>query len=151
MTTESQVKLERYSTIEKEADAFGRVIGVRRLKPSEQTKVAGMCAELVGSDEVDEYKDQIDDEGNPILDEAGNPVKVLTGNKALIPHRTPLLIACSVCMIDDARIPFPKNRGELDAIYDRLDVEGLTAAGIAVSRLAKAEMSPKDRADAAKN
>src|SRR5258708_373658 len=77
MTTESEVKLARYSTIEKEADEFGRVIGVRRLKPSEQTKVSGFCADLTGSDEM--------------ISE--------TGAKILIPHRVPLVVAAAVCMI----------------------------------------------------
>jgi hypothetical protein len=113
MTTESEAKLARYNTIEKEADDFGRVIGVRRLKPSEQTKVAGMTADLTGHEE------------------ALNP----EGDKVQVSHRLPLMIAAAVCMIDDARIPFARNRGELDAMYDRLDVEGLAAAGRALVRL----------------
>ena len=128
MTTESEAKLARYSTIEKEADAFGRVIGVRRLKPSEQTKVAGMCSDLIGADEI----------------------LNADGEKTLIPHRMPLLIVSAVCLIDDARIPFPRSRGELDAIYDRLDVEGLTAAGKAMVRLNEAE-SANNPIDEAKN
>ena len=46
MSTESEVKLARYKTVEKEADAFGRLIGVRRLKPSEQTRLADRAAIL---------------------------------------------------------------------------------------------------------
>lgn len=118
MSTESEVILARYKSIEKEADSLGRIIGVRRLKPSEQTKVSGMCADLTGSDEV------INEE---------------TGEKILIPHRMPLLVAASVCLISDGSgetpIPFPRNRSELDAIYDRLDVEGLAAASAAIGRL----------------
>ncbi len=49
MQTESEIKIARYQTVEKEADGFGRLIGVRRLKPSEQTKLAGMTADLTGS------------------------------------------------------------------------------------------------------
>lgn len=113
MTTESEAKLARYSEIMKEADAFGRVIGVRRLKPSEQAKIAGMTSELVGYDEL--------------LNESGAKVQV--------PHRMPLLLAAAVCMIDDSHIPFPRNRGELDAIYDRLDLEGMEAAGKAWLRI----------------
>jgi hypothetical protein len=127
MTTESETKLARYNAIEKEADAFGRVIGVRRLKPSEQTKVAGMCADLTGSDDV--------------LNENGEMVQVQ--------HRMPLFIASSVCMIDEARIPFPRNRAELDAIYDRLDVEGIAAAGKAMVRMNPTEIA--DPLDEAKN
>lgn len=113
MSTESEAKLARYNSVEKEADGFGRVIGVRRLKPSEQTKVSGMCSDLGGSDEV-----------------IGPD-----GNKMTVPHRMPLLIAAAVCMIDDLRVPFPRNRGELDAMYDRLDIEGIQAAGTALVRL----------------
>jgi hypothetical protein len=128
MTTESEAKLARYNAIEKEADAFGRVISVRRLKPSEQTKVAGMTADLTGSDEV--MNDQ--------------------GERVMIQHRMPLMIASAVCMIDEARIPFPRTRGELDAIYDRLDVEGLTAAGKALTRLSEVE-GAENPLDSAKN
>lgn len=127
MTTESDVILARYKQVEKEADALGRVIGVRRLKPSEQTKVAGMCSDLTGSDEVINEK---------------------TGEKVLIPHRVPLLVASAVCMIDDVHIPFPRNRAELDAIYDRLDVEGLTAAGTAMGRLNQSEHTEDPIAEA---
>src|SRR5665811_579818 len=111
MTTESEIKLARDSAVEKEADAFGRVIGVRRLKPSEQTRAAGMTSDLTGSDEI----------------------VTAEGEKILVPHRIPLLIASAVCMIDEARIPFARNRGELDAIYDRLDAEGLIAASAALA------------------
>lgn len=113
MTTESEAKLARYSTVEKEADEFGRVIGVRRLKPSEQTKVAGMTADLTG------HEDAVTPEGERVK----------------VSHRLPLMMAAAVCMIDDVRIPFARNRGELDAMYDRLDVEGLAAAAKAMARL----------------
>lgn len=114
MSTESEVILERYKAREKEPDALGRVITVRRLKPSEQSKVAEYCKDLTGSDD------------------AVNPS---TGDKVSIPHRMPLLVAAAVCMIDDVHIPFPRDRGQLDAIYDRLDVEGIAAAGAAFGRL----------------
>jgi len=113
MPTESEVKIARYNQVEKEADALGRLIGVRRLKPSEQTRLAGMTGDITGSEEV--------------LDQEGN--------KVLIPHRMPLMLTASVCMIDDVHIPFPRTRGELDAMYDRLDVEGLAAVGRASIRL----------------
>lgn len=115
MSTESEVIKARYSTVEKEADALGRVIGVRRLKPSEQTKVAGMCSDLIGGDEVTSE----------------------SGEKVMIPHRLPLLIASAVCLINDSPIPFPRSRGELDAVFDRLDAEGLAAAGKAMARLSE--------------
>jgi hypothetical protein len=54
-------------------------------------------------------------------------------------HRLVMIVVASVCYISDengeVRIPFPRNRGELDAMYDRLDREGLGAAGRAMKRL----------------
>src|SRR5258706_12161539 len=113
MTTESEAKLARYSEIAKEVDEWNRIIGVHRLKPSEQTKIAGMTPDLSGYDEM------INDKGE----------------KVQISHRMPLMLAAAVCMIDDAHIPFPKNNGELYAIFDRLDEEGIKAAGKAWVRL----------------
>lgn len=112
----------------KEADAFARVIGVRRLKPSEQTKLAGMTADLTGSDE------------------ATGP----DGEKVQVSHRLPLLIAASVCLIDEIHIPFPRNRGELDAMYDRLDAEGIAAASRGMVRLSST-LAVTDPIDEAKN
>ena len=128
MHTESEIKLARYKTVEKEADAFGRVLAVRRLKPSEQTKLAGMTADLTGSEE------------------AIGP----DGEKVQVSHRLPLMIAAAVCMIDEVHIQFPRDRGGLDAIYDRLDAEGLAAAGRAVVRL-NATLAATDPLDEAKN
>jgi len=136
MTTESEAKLARYNTIEKEADAWNRVIGLRRLKPSEETKLAGMTPDLTGFEEA--------------LNEKGETIRVS--------HRLVMMVVASVCYISDengeVRIPFPRNRGELDAMYDRLDREGLGAAGRAMARLnpppAEGE-EPKDPLDETKN
>jgi hypothetical protein len=113
MSTESEIKLARYSEKAREADALGRVITVRRLKPSEEGKISEMLNGMVG------YEELTNDEGEVIK----------------ISHRMPYVISASVCQIDDAFIPFPRNRAELDAIYDRLDREGLTAAGKAFVKL----------------
>lgn len=129
MATESETKIARYNETSKEADEFGRIIAVRRLKPSEQTRIGGMTAELSGHDEM------INDKGE----------------KVQIPHRMPLMIAAAVCQIDDSPIPFPRNRAELDAIYDRLDVEGLAAASKAFIKLNVADLSGIDPLDQAKN
>lgn len=129
MTTESEIKLARYSEVQKEADQFGRMIGVRRLKPSEQTRLAGMTSDINGYDEI-ETED---------------------GQKIQVSHRMPIMIAAAVCLIDDVRIPFPKSRGELDAIFDRLDAEGMAAASRAVVRLTESSDTPEDQKDAAKN
>ncbi|SHG91768.1 hypothetical protein [Bradyrhizobium erythrophlei] len=127
MTTQSEIILARYKRVEREADAFGRLIGVRKLKPSEQTKVAGYTADLSGADEV----------------------FTPDGRKVNFPHRIPLLVAAAVCEIDNLPIPFAKSRAELDAIYDRLDEEGLAAASRAVARLQVDAVT--DPNDAAKN
>lgn len=113
MSTESEVKLARYKQVEKEADDFGRLIGVRRLKPSEQSRLQGMIADVVGFDEIE----------------------TSDGTRIPIPHKVPLMLAASVCMIDDVHVTFPKSRAELDAIFDRLDREGVEAAGKAGVRL----------------
>ena len=113
MSTQSEVILARYKRVEREADSLGRLIGVRRLKPSEQSKVSGYTADLTGYDEV----------------------TTQDGQKINFPHRMPLAVAAAVCEIEGSPIPFARNRGELDAIYDRLDVEGLSAASRAVARL----------------
>lgn len=128
MTTQSETILSRYRHVEKEADSLGRVIGVRRLKPSEQAKAVGFTEDLNGSDEV----------------------FAPNGQKMLVPHRLPLLLAAAVCQIDDAMIPFPRSRGELDAIYDRLDEEGIAAASRAVAKL-QGEAAPVDAKEEAKN
>ena len=134
MTTESEIKLARYSTVEREEDAFGRLIGVRRLKPSELAKATGMTEDLGGSEEM------------PERDENGN----LTGNTITIPSRLPLQVAAAVCEIDQIKIPFPRNRGELDAIYDRLDKEGMDAASKAFVRLMQSD-AQVDQKEEAKN
>jgi hypothetical protein len=113
MSTQSEIILERYRRVEKEADDLGRLIGVRKLRPSEQTKVAGYTSDLSGSDEFVGPK----------------------GEKILMPHRMPLAVAAAVCEIDGMPIPFAKSRAELDAIFERLDEEGLAAASRAIARL----------------
>ena len=128
MLTESEIILARYRQVEKEADVLGRVIGVRRLKPSETTKVASMTADVTGSDDV-----------------IGE-----NGEKTAVQHRLPLMIAAAVCMIGETHIPFARNRAELDAIYDRLDSEGLSAAARALARL-QAQVVIASPLDAAKN
>ena len=115
--TESEIKIARYRQIEREADSFGRVIGVRRLKPSEQTKLVGMTDDLQGFDLTE------------VTDENGSIKKIE------VPHRGPLMISAAVCEIDQNPIPFPRSRGELDSIFDRLDAEGLAAAVKAMVRL----------------
>lgn len=133
---EAEVKRARYTAIEREPDAMGRVIGVRRLRPSEQMKISGLTPELVGSDEIEAV--------DPDTGEK-------TGEQIKVSHRLPLQVAASVCEIDRVYIPFPKSRGELDAIFDRLDLEGMSAAMKAFARLTKNDPMPAEILDAAKN
>lgn len=86
----SQEAIDRYKKIERRSDALGRVIGVKRLKLSQQLRIEEFAP---------------------------------TDGKTYLP-----MLAAAVVEIDDQKIPFPKNRAELDAIMDRLDSEGITAA-----------------------
>jgi hypothetical protein len=143
--TETDTRLARYRAVEREADTFGRIIGVRRLRPSEKTKLMSFTADVTGSDMIDEIVDEtvpaLDLNGNPVLDDEGNPVlektgnRVKTGNKLEMSHRLPLMIVASVCEVDKFRVQFPRSRQELDGTYDTLDDEGLAAASRAFARL----------------
>lgn len=117
------LRLSRYREIEREADTWGRIIGVRRLKPSEQTRVDGYTPELSGHNIIE--FDVFDDDGKPTGEK----------RKQYISHRSPMIFAASVCEIDHNPIMFPRSRQELDANYDMLDGEGIAAAAVALARL----------------
>jgi len=129
--TEKEAKA-RYDHREKEADILGRIITVRMLRPSETTRIIGMTPELAGF------------EARPPRDGDSSAVLAMS-------YRWPLMLTANVCDIDGAFIPFPKNRGELDAMYDRLDTEGLFAAGKALNRLYDAVQPLLPTLDEAKN
>lgn len=95
--TPSEEIINRYKPSDAEADAFGRLIRVRRLRMSEHVK----------------------------LDEMGEGLA----------SRGPAVLAAMVCEIDGTHITFPKNRGELNAILDSLDIEGIEAANKALRKL----------------
>lgn len=124
----SEEIIQRYNKIERELDALGRTIGVRRLKPSQQMKLQGMTADLDGENV----------QTNPE-----------TGAEMRIPMRAPAFIAAAVAEIDGAPIPFPRNRAELDSMLDALDSEGLDAAATALARLTTGDV--EQGMDAAKN
>jgi hypothetical protein len=126
----SDIIRQRYRQVEREADALGRVIGVRRLNPADQAKITGLTADLNGYDLIPR------EDGEP-------PIRLA--------HRMPLIMAAAVCEIDGNPIAFPKTRGELDAILNRLDTEGLEAVGKAAARLGEAEMALSAKREAAKN
>jgi hypothetical protein len=51
--TPSQEIIGKYSQIEREADALGRLIGVRRLRISEQIKISEMTPNLEGNSDIE--------------------------------------------------------------------------------------------------
>lgn len=102
----------KYNRIEFHPDESGRLIGVKQLKLSEQLKIQEMAPGLEGT----------------TLTEGDD------GKMIELPKTLPLIMAASVRKIDDQDIPFPKDRRSLDAILDRLDTEGLAAAGIALGK-----------------
>lgn len=120
---------ERYNKVEKVADKLGRLIGVRRLKPSEQLKIEEMA---------------------PGLDGERRTVGP-DGSEVSVSRRAPLSLAASVCQINDIPIPFPKRREELDAILDRLDSEGLEAVVEGLIKLGENIDVSKDPVAEAKN
>jgi hypothetical protein len=125
MTTATEARLARYKQVEREADEFGRIIGVRRLKPSEMGKLTGYTSDIAGFDEHTR--------------EDGTVVKV--------DRRTPYMVIAMICEVDGTHIPFARNRGELDSMYDSMDQEGLVAASKAVGRLTiDAVENPKEEA-----
>ena len=111
--TPSEEKIARYTKIERASDEFGRVIGVHHLRLSQILKVEEMTPALDGA--------------SASTDEDGEKIE--------IPKRTIPFLAAMVCEIDGTPIPFPRNRGELDAILDRLDNEGVRAANAALQKL----------------
>ena len=116
----------KYNRVERVADPRGRVIGVKRLKPSQQLRVEEYSSGLTGSQAF------IDEE---------------SGQQVEIPRRTILFYAAAVCEIDDTPIPFPRNRGELDAMLDTLDDEGLTAVSVALAKMAASAKGAEDASD----
>ena len=124
----------KYNRIERVSDSLGRVIGVRRLKPSQQLRVEEFAGNLTGTVTMTD-------------DRSGKSIEV--------PRRFPLMIAAAVCEIDETPVPFPKTRAELDAVLDVLDEEGMAAVVEAFGKIneentAQAE-SLKDEAELAKN
>ena len=126
---------DRYNESAQATDVFRRVIVVRRLRPSQQSKIEGMMHDLAGSIEV--------------TDEA-------TGKKGHIPRATRHFIAAAVREIYDVDgvhkvYPFPNSRAELDAVFDYLDNEGVDAAGEALFTLMLKNPSQAETREEAKN
>jgi hypothetical protein len=117
--TPSEERINRYIEIAREADAVGRLIGVKRLKISQQLKIEEMTPALDGS----------------------ATLTTPDGQEMKIPRRSIPMIAAAVCEIDNVPIPFPRTRGELDAMMDRLDSEGFAAAAAAFGKLNPTELN----------
>lgn len=139
-TEEIEARRAKYNRIERAVDEMGRTIGVKMLKPSQRTRVEELAPGLDG------YNVIVDD------DRASKTY----GRELKIPKIVNLMVAAAVCEIDGSPITFAKNRPELDAILDRLDTEGLTAANEAMSRFYVEEIAEggeqgQGGPDAAKN
>jgi hypothetical protein len=105
--------VDRYKQVERVADARGRLITVGRLRLSQKLKISGMTQDLEGSYEV----------------------KGPDGSTFDLDRRFQPMLAAMVREIDGLRCAFPRNRGELDAILDTLDEEGLAAVIGATAKL----------------
>lgn len=133
MVTKSEDILARkakYDRIERVTDKTGRVIGVHRLKPSQQLRIQELAPGLDGM--------------TTMTDES-------TGKTISVPKITPLAIAASVAEIDGSPFPFPRSRGELDMMIDVLDDEGLTAAAAGLANLSSDDSDGADNKESAKN
>ncbi len=119
--TPSEEIIQRYARIERAVDSFGRKIGVRKLKLSQQTRVAEWTPGLDGSQDITIPPDPV----------TGTPAREVS-----IARRAQMLVIASVCEINDVMRVFPRNRGELDSLADYLDEEGLIAAMTAYARFA---------------
>lgn len=117
-TEEIAARKAKYARTEYHDDELGRKIGCQRLKPSQQMRVMELTAGLDGVNEM-------------VVDD---PESELFGKTIMMSKRMPLELAASVREIDGTPIPFPKTRAELDAIFDRLDTEGVNAAGQALAK-----------------
>ena len=130
-TDEIAERQRAYNKIEHVTDTYGRAIGVKRLKPSQQLLVQEMAPMLEGTTPV-----QDDDSGETIQ----------------MPRISPLILAASVCEVDGSPITFARSRAELNSVLDMLDGPGLRAAAEGLAMLqASAAGVEGTGVDAAKN
>jgi hypothetical protein len=115
---EIKARADRYNRVEREADVWGRIIGVRRLKGSEEMRIIGMTPDVDGTEPA------------IVVDDKTGMEKTIQ-----IAKRAPFFIAAMVCEVDGIPFTFPKTRGELDSVFDRLDREGRDAAVKAIVRM----------------
>lgn len=124
MRTLAEIK-ETYQKIERVADSVGRMIGVKKLKVSQQLRLNELTPMLDGSIELTKPD----------------------GSKLEMPRRTYPMLAASVVEINGNPIPFPKTRGELDSMIDELDEPGLLAVVIALAKLSPADLEEGETSD----
>jgi hypothetical protein len=126
--TPAQEYTSRFKQIEREIDSLGRLIGVGRLRISQQISISEMTPALDGESEM-----------------TGPSGKVFKVSRRSIP-----VIAASVRDIDGHPLLFPKTRRDLDGRMDLLDEAGIKAAIVAMSRLgaAAATTVPDDEPEA---
>jgi hypothetical protein len=115
--TPAQEYTSRFKEIEREADSLGRIIGVGRLRISQQVKVAEMTPGLDGDSEMT------------------GP----NGATFSISRRSIPVIAASVREVDGNPVSFPKTRQDLDGRMDLLGEPGIQAAVVALARLGGAQ------------
>lgn len=137
MTTAAEEIISRYTKVETETDILGRVIEVKRLKGSQRLRMLGMTGDLASATQP---------MPNPEWKDGEDPSRQFVQ----VPIQSLMVIAASVCAIDGVPVPPAKTRAELDAIYDRLDDEGLAAAAMALSKLTDAGAGEEDVTEAAK-
>ena len=108
MTKSAEIAAKRaeFDKVEHVVDTFGRDIGVKRLRPSQQLKIEELAGALTGT--------------TTIMDDN-------SGKTFEVPRRMPLILASSVASVDGNPVPFPKSRVEIDSVLDMLMDEGLTA------------------------
>lgn len=116
----------KYDRVEREADAYGRLFGVKRLKPSQQLRIQEMAPGLAGETTV-----------------AGED-----GKDVSVPKILPLLLAAAVVEIDGSPLTFPRNRAELDSVLDMLEDTGMAAVAKALSRFGADDVSDAGAQDA---
>jgi hypothetical protein len=111
--TPAQEYTSRFKQIEREPDSLGRIIGVGRLRISQQVMISEMTPALDGETEMNSG----------------------TGRAFKMSRRAVPVVAASVREIDGHALPFPKTRRDLDGRMDLLDEPGIQAAVVALARL----------------
>lgn len=125
---------------------------VRRIGPASEIKESANTVETPSSQIIKAAQRDIE-----VPDSFGRIIKVraitalqrmrmfeaigaLSRNEMYLGHAS---LACSVVSIDGEPVRFPGSKREVEALVDRLDNEGLAAAGVALAKLNGAEIDPE--------